>query len=490
MAGSMGDAPVISVSDAVGLANATIRSIPRLVVRGEISGYRGPNRSSGHLYFQLKDDLSSMDVAVWRQVLSSWDPEVVRSLRDGLEVTLTGSFDIYKKSGKLSFIARKAEVSGEGLLRQQVAALARRLEAEGLMDPSRKRRVPAFCERVAVCTSLSGSVLDDVKRTLSRRNPLVELLVCNCSVQGPQAPQTIIRALEVAEGARPDCILLVRGGGSYEDLMAFNDEALARAVAASPVPVVTGIGHEPDTTICDMVSSRRCSTPTAAAESVAPAIDEVTSLMNARAHRLEDVMAKTLAKAGGDLDARQARALRAMESLIARRREAVEALARNRFLTDPTSIIDDHVNELRMTEQRLYDALPMAVARHRRRLDGDARRLASVGTRLVRPYRSEAESLGKTLRALSPLNVLGRGYAIVTTDAGHVVTDAGALAPGQGISVRLASGRVAATVTGTEKEPESQDGTAEPSSGAAGNDHGKDTDGVGDGATGKEKHGC
>jgi exodeoxyribonuclease VII large subunit len=132
----------------------------------------------------------------------------------------------------------------------------------------------------------------------------------------------------------------------------------------------------------------------------------------------------------------------------------------------------------------------MAVARHRRRLDGDARRLASVGTRLVRPYRSEAESLGKTLRALSPLNVLGRGYAIVTSDAGHVVTDAGALAPGQGISVRLASGRVAATVTGTEKEPESQDGTAEPSSGAAGNDHGKDTDGVGDGATGKEKHGC
>ena len=184
----------------------------------------------------------------------------------------------------MGFQISRFEPVGEGLLRQQVAALAEKLRREGLMDDARKRPIPAFCTRVAVVTSLSGAVIDDVKRTLRRRNPLVELICVGSKVQGEGAEAELIDALGRAARIAPavDCILLVRGGGSFEDLMTFNDEALARAVAVSPVPVVTGIGHEPDTSICDMVSDRRCSTPTAAAESVAPARQARRALRQSR----------------------------------------------------------------------------------------------------------------------------------------------------------------------------------------------------------------
>ena len=251
----------ISVSDAVALAKGAVSSWPTLVVNGEVSGFRGPNARSGHCYFEVKDDGASMSVIVWRGTAAKMGFQ----LRDGLAVQLTGKFDVYQASGRLSFVASRVEAAGEGLLRQQVAELARRLEREGLMDPARKRRIPAFCSRVCVVTSLSGSVIEDVRRTLARRNPLVEIDVVGCSVQGADAPATIMRALGVAAASRPEAILLVRGGGSFEDLMCFNDEALARAIAACPVPVVTGIGHEPDTTIADRVADRRASTPTAAA---------------------------------------------------------------------------------------------------------------------------------------------------------------------------------------------------------------------------------
>ena len=233
MAAEKGAAP-LSVTDAVALAKGAVSAWPTLVVNGEVSGFRGPNARSGHCYFEVKDDGASMSVIVWRGTAAKMGFE----LRDGLSVQLTGKFDVYKASGKLSFVASKVEAAGEGLLRQQVAELARRLEREGLMADERKRRVPVFCSRVCVVTSLSGSVIEDVKRTLARRNPLVEIDVVGCSVQGADAPATIVRALGTAASSRPDAILLVRGGGSFEDLMCFNDESVARAIAGCEVPVV------------------------------------------------------------------------------------------------------------------------------------------------------------------------------------------------------------------------------------------------------------
>ena len=438
----------LSVSQAVELVKGTVDSIPQIVVNGEVSGFRGPNARSGHCYFTIKDDSSAMDVIVWRGTYARCGFR----LRDGLEVTFTGRFGVYAGTGRLSFIASRLEVAGEGLLRQQVAALARKLEAEGLMDPARKRHIPRFCVRVAVVTSLSGSVIEDVKRTLARRNPLVQIQVVGCMVQGPGAPQTIIRALGVAAAARPDAILLVRGGGSFEDLMTFNDEALARAVAACPVPVITGIGHEPDTSICDMVADRRCSTPTAAAESVAPAFDEVEGKISERAERLGKAMGKQLSGEVQRLDTLALLATNSVRESIRRRAVAVEAMGTRRCLSDPRGMLLDREAQLEQTGQRLHDAIPRTLQRRGEMLATDASRLSTAARRMLVPFHAEVTRSAATLDALSPLKVLGRGYAVASDVNGHVVDTVGKVSPGDAIGVLVSDGIIQAEVTGVSRD--------------------------------------
>lgn len=435
----------ISVTDAVAFARGSVDAWPTLVVNGEVSGFRGPNARSGHCYFEVKDDGASMSVIVWRGTAA----KMGFALRDGLAVQLTGKFDVYKASGKLSFVASRVEAAGEGLLRQQVAELARALEREGLMAPERKRSVPAFCSRVCVVTSLSGSVIEDVKRTLARRNPLVEIDVVGASVQGAGAAATIVRALGVAAAAAPDAILLVRGGGSFEDLMCFNEESVARAIAACPVPVVTGIGHEPDTSIADMVADRRASTPTAAAESVAPAIDEVERQMVQRQVRLGRSMDALLVACSQRVEGLSRLAANAMGSGLSRRRVSLDALGSRRCLTDPYAPTRDRQTELMQTEQRLHDAIPRSLARQAAGLDQTSGRLRLVGERLTRTGEATFARLSASLDALSPLSVLARGYAIARDGAGHVVKDAQALAAGDEVSLVLGVGSVDATVTRT-----------------------------------------
>lgn len=433
----------LSVSDAVSLAKGAVSAWPTLTVNGEVSGFRGPNARSGHCYFEVKDDGAAMSVIVWRGTAQ----KMGFRLRDGLAVQLTGKFDIYKASGKLSFVASKVAVAGEGLLRQQVAELARRLEAEGLMAPERKRPVPAFCSRVCVVTSLSGSVIEDVKRTLARRNPLVEVDVVGASVQGAGAPATLIRALAVAADSRPDAILLVRGGGSFEDLMCFNDEGLARAISACPVPVVTGIGHEPDTSIADMVADRRASTPTAAAESVAPTIDEVERQMIQRQVRLGRSVSALFATREQQVASLSRLAGTAMASRLAHARAAVDAFATRSCLTDPYASIRSRQSDLAQTAERLNDALPRALAREAQATDGLAGRLCSTSARVLAPSEATLARLAASLDALSPLSVLARGYAIARTPEGHVVKGASELSPGDAVSVRLGTGSFEASVT-------------------------------------------
>ncbi len=440
-----GSAP-LSVSAAVGEAKSAVNAMPTLAVAGEISGFRGPNARSGHCYFQVKDDSAAMDVIVWRSTYG----QLGTQLRDGMSVVLVGKFDIYVGTGRLSFIARSVELAGEGMLRQQVAALARKLEAEGLMAPERKRRIPRFCMRVAVVTSLSGSVIDDVKRTLRRRNPLVELDIVGCAVQGPGAPATIMRALEVAAAAMPEAVLLVRGGGSFEDLMTFNDELLARAVAACPVPVVTGIGHEPDTSICDMVADRRCSTPTAAAESVAPAIDEVVTAIEGRRQRMGAALDALVSSESARVEGSDVRARQSMLARLSHERAMLDAVARHRCLEDPLWFVEDRTNQLLQSEQRLHDAMPRMLERTRRDADQRALRLASAGEGLLHPFESQVGRAAASLDALSPLRVLSRGYAIAQDERGHVVSSAADVEVGQRVRVRLGSGSFGAEVTSVD----------------------------------------
>lgn len=458
----------VSVSQAIDIAAGALDRIPQLCVLGEVTGFRGPNARSGHCYFQIKDDSSAMDCIIWKgtYLKRAFD------LRDGMQVHLTGSFNLYKAQGKMSFVARSFSLAGEGILRQQVAALAEKLRREGLMDESRRRRIPAFCSRVAVVTSLSGAVIDDVKRTLRRRNPLVELICVGSKVQGEGAPEELIEGLRRAAAITPapDCILLVRGGGSFEDLMTFNDESLARAVAACPVPVVTGIGHEPDTSICDMVGDRRCSTPTAAAESVAPAITELAELLAAREHRLVQSFTSMAASARADLDASSMRASRAMTQRLAQMDAALAASASRPCLMRPAFMVEQRSMDLARSAERFSSALVQSQQRYARELDAlsprlvastsglaakrhalelAASRLSAAGPAMLSEPAARLAQGAAKLDALSPLGVLARGYSIAYSQD-RVATSTSAFAPGSQLRVRLADGDVYGTVDRVE----------------------------------------
>ena len=440
-------ADALTVSDAVSAANAKVASLGMVRVEGEVTGFKGPNARSGHCYFQVKDESAVMNVKVWKGIYAKSGV----ALKDGLKLDMWGSFDVYAGTGELSYIAKRIAVAGEGPLQRQVEALRAKLKAEGLADPARKRPIPRFCTRVCVVASLSGDVLGDVKRTLLRRNKLVEIQVVGTRIQGVGAPQEIIRALEVAAAARPDCILLVRGGGSYEDLMTFNDEALCRAVAACPVPVISGIGHEPDNPIVDDVADRRASTPTAAAESVAPALDEIIASINTRRERLARSMEVILDRARRATGTQGELMGRSISARVAHERLYVESLASRRCLSSPDAIVQDREAALMQAEQRLMDALPRSLERNSRDVEAMAARLEAGASRIVRPHEAKVASLAATLDALSPLKVLGRGYAIARDGGGHVVTDASSLAAGDAVSVRLGTGSFGARVTETHE---------------------------------------
>ena len=270
-------------------------------------------------------------------------------------------------------------------------------------------------------------------------------------MQGAGAPATIVRALQVAAASKPDAVLLVRGGGSFEDLMCFNDESVARAVAECPVPVVTGIGHEPDTSIVDMVADRRCSTPTAAAESVAPAIDDVERQMIQRQVRLGNSMRSMLEREYAGVESAGKLAASAMAARLAREGAFLDALGSRPCLTDPAAGIHARQSELEQTSERLHGALPRLLRHSREVLDRDSQRLAGIAPRLLRVPNSEVSRLAATLDALSPLKVLGRGYSIARDENGHVVKDASSLCAGDSLSVQLGRGRIDAKVTSVDR---------------------------------------
>ncbi|OUO62025.1 exodeoxyribonuclease VII large subunit [Collinsella sp. An271] len=460
----------LSVSQAVEMAASALDALPLLTVIGEVTGFRGPNARSGHCYFQIKDDACAVDCIIWRGSYAKRSFE----LRDGMQVQFTGNFNLYKATGRMSFVAKSFTLAGEGLLRQQVAALAEKLRLEGLCDDARKRRIPVFCTRVAVVTSLSGAVIDDVKRTLRRRNPLVELICVGAKVQGDGAPAELIEGLARAAAIdpAPDCILLVRGGGSFEDLMTFNDEALARAVASCPVPVVTGIGHEPDTSICDMVSDRRCSTPTAAAESVAPAMSDLVDVLDARERRMVTALTGTVRAASSDVAALRERADRAFGGYMSRLAMALDAAAARPCLRDPAWMVDRRLADLEQSADRLGGAaahaqerFEAALARLAPRLSATASsfavrehelalassRLGNEGRALLSDLRSELGARAASLDALSPLKVLARGYSIAYGPSG-VVTSAADVKPDDELRIRLADGDVRARALSVEKD--------------------------------------
>jgi exodeoxyribonuclease VII large subunit len=364
--------------------------VGRIWVVGEVSNLRRP--ASGHLYFTLVDADGQLRAALFRNTARRlpFEPE------DGMEVLVYGEITVYEARGELQLIVRELEPRGAGALQVAFEQLRRGLEAEGLFDVSQKRALPAVPRRLGVVTSRSGAALRDVLEVSRRRLPGLPLRLASCRVQGPGADQELAAALvSLAEHGEVDAILLVRGGGSLEDLQPFNTEVIARAIAACPVPVVSGVGHEIDVTIADLVADARAPTPSAAAELAIP--DRA-----------------------------------ALADALARRRERLERAIRVAYERSRSAWLR-HDAELRAA------APALRVAAGRDRLAAAQRALGQAIRAGLGRDRATLERRVAALDSLSPLAVLGRGYGLVRrTRDGAIVRDASEAPPGEALDVRVA----------------------------------------------------
>jgi exodeoxyribonuclease VII large subunit len=423
------------------------RGFGTLWLEAEISNFSRP--ASGHWYFSLKDSLAQVRCAMFRQrnMLATLTP------RDGQKVLVRARIGLYEPRGEFQLLVDHIEDAGQGALRRQYEELLARLGAEGLFLASRKRALPPLPRRIGVITSPTGAAIRDILQVLARRFRGIPVLIYPVAVQGAQAAGEIAAALQLA-ARRQDCdvLILARGGGSLEDLWAFNDEALARAIVASPIPVISGVGHEVDTTIADFAADVRAPTPSAAAELVVP--DSADWL-------------RSLAGLGG-------RIAQAMQRRLLRERQLLEYLAHRASQVSPGARLTDQMQRLDELEQRLARALRQcvsdlrtAVADWRGRLwrqspallvqQGSARqaelsaRLRAAQLALLQEWRERLLPLVRTLQAVSPLATLERGYAIVSLENGAILRNAAQAPPGTRIVARLEAGSLRACV---EPEPD------------------------------------
>lgn len=366
-------------------------------VGGEVSNFM--RASSGHLYFTLKDNSASLRCVMWRNtaIRQSFIP------RDGDAIEVHGSISVYEAGGQYQLYADILRPVGEGALYQEFLRLKGLLEAEGLFELERKRPIPPRPQRIGIVTSPTGAALQDILNTLKRRYPLVEVVLAPTPVQGEEAPQGIIKALQdVVRIAYPDVIILARGGGSIEDLWAFNNEQVARTIASSPVPIITGVGHETDFTIADFVSDLRAPTPTAAAELASP---------NQVDLRLD------LSELNGQL----------IQLLQANQRELRWTLIdlQNRLeRNSPLSRIQSDIQRVDELEHRLS---------------------ASIQYKLLLT-RTQLKSLIQQVAVLSPAAVLARGYAIVTNQAGNTIFLVDQVSGGEALRIEVSDGSFSAHV--------------------------------------------
>jgi exodeoxyribonuclease VII large subunit len=425
------------------LKRALERAAGVVHVRGEVSGLR--RAASGHAYFTLKDESED---AVIDAVMYRGAPARARQLLgDGEQVVLRGRVTVFAPRGRMQLVVEDVLGSGRGELYAALARLREKLAAEGLFAAERKRPLPRAPLLIAVLTSRDGAAIHDVCRVAFARGA-VRILLVPTPVQGAGAAERISQALAAVGRLRGiDAVIVTRGGGSFEDLGAYNDETVVRAIAACPWPVVSAVGHEIDVTLADLVADARAATPSQAAEMlVADDRERLAALTHLR-HRLERATRHRLA-------ARQAELARLETRLGEPRRLLLEQ--GQRFDELALRLERAIGRALGRGRARILDARRRLEARHPRRVLAAARlRLTPLGPRLEHAVRRRladlAALLGRhagRLEALSPLGVLGRGYAIVTTGAGRVLTDAAAVAPGDEIAVRLGRGALGARVTG------------------------------------------
>lgn len=394
-----------------------------VTVRGEISGFS--RAASGHCYFSLKDDTGQVRCALFRRSADqlSFDP------RDGQVVEALGKLDVYGPRGDLQLIVDSLKPAGQGALFEQFLRLKARLEAEGLFDALRKRALPAQPRSIGVVTSLGAAALRDVVTALRRRVPHLPVVIYPAAVQGVQAPAELCAALQTAyrrhaDTGESDVLLLVRGGGSLDDLWSFNDETLVRTVAQAPMPVVCGVGHETDFTLADFVADLRAPTPTAAAELCAPARD-------ARLGELAYLKERLGEGAYGAIDQRAQR---------------LDRLAQR--LGRPSARLHSSRQRLQDLQHRLQTVLHLTAQRQRNQLQALQGALPQSVQRAMELRAQRLQRNEAALGLLDPRLVLERGYAFITDAQGLAITRCSQTRPGQVLSATLADGELGLTVNG------------------------------------------
>ena len=391
---------VYDVSEVNQYIKNILEGVPELsdiLIRGELSNYK--IYPSGHHYFTLKDAQGALRSVMFKGAAMKlrFRPE------NGMKVIAAGRISVFPRDGAYQLYCTSLSPDGVGDLYVAFEQLKEKLHQEGLFDPEHKKPLPRFPQRIAIITSSAGAAVHDMIRILRRRYPIAKVLLLPVRVQGVEAPPEIVGAIRYANRWQlADVIITGRGGGSIEDLWAFNDERVARAIYASQIPVISAVGHEPDVTISDFVADRRASTPSNAAEIAVPDMAELLSTLQGSGTRLIQAQLKQLE----------------------REEVRLENLAHKRVLTDPSAFLQDRKMYLDFVQQKLAGAARMT-------LEGDERRFAQLAAKLD---------------AMSPLKVLGRGYAMAQLEDGTVLRSAQQADIGDRVQVRLGEGTLSCTV--------------------------------------------
>jgi exodeoxyribonuclease VII large subunit len=435
---------IFTVRDIVGAVRTALeREYTDIWLSGEISNFRPAD--SGHLYFTLKDGEAQI-----RAVMFRMQARLLRFRPDnGMEILARGRVSIYESRGELQLIAEYLEPKGAGALQIAFEQLKAKLAAEGLFDQIRKKPIPVLPRSIGIVTSPRGAAIHDILNVLRRRHASARLLIYPAQVQGEAAPGEVSAGIRYFnKSGKVDVIIIARGGGSLEDLAAFNNEALARVIAASELPVISAIGHETDFTIADFVSDLRAPTPSAAAEMVISARQELEQQIGSLARRLEHgIRYRLMLNRQRFQDLGEHRAVTRITDAIRRRQQ---------HLDDLTSRLTSSQRDLLQRYRRRLELAAVRVRHHdlRRVFQGMQKDLHSLSSQLPRAIRSALfsrrarwEQTAARLDALSPLKILERGYAVVFDPAGDLLTDASRVSAGDDVRVRLARGSLEARVT-------------------------------------------
>ena len=396
---------IYSVSDATTLIKSVLEmNIPPIWVEGELSSWK--RATSGHLYFNLKDSSSLLPTVMWKQSALSllFKPE------DGMKVRALGKITVYEKSGKYQMIASQLQPLGIGDLYQEFERLKKRLSEEGLFDEDRKKEIPRYPFRIGVVTSAKGAVIADIINVLNRRAPHVKVILESARVQGEGAAEEIVNAIEkFNSGAEVDLLIIGRGGGSIEDLWAFNEEAVARAIAASELPIISAVGHETDFSISDFVADLRAPTPSAAAELAAPRYDDLLENISSLERTISNLISDQL---------------RDFERILDEYDTVYSWEQFNKMLTEEENKISSLIEVMKLNEDHLLNIFEL-----------------------------KANSMRKMLDSLNPLSVLERGYSIVSLERNDtIIRNANQISENDAIKVKLHVGNLTATVREVSNE--------------------------------------